>query len=104
MVLKLVLSVSNTKDLIRAYFSVKGHLYFDISIFNVGFSVNIICTDINRQINYGSWNGYNSIHENDYDTKLLISEELKRRQLYNPEKISLQQFKRIDNILKTEQL
>jgi hypothetical protein len=50
-----------------------------VSVFNVGAAIHIKCTDIYKEINYGNWNGYDSIHENDYLIKELINEELKTR-------------------------
>jgi len=79
MTLTTIISQAPTKELKRAFNSTKSYLQFNVSVFNVGAAIHIKCTDIYKEINYGSWNGYDSIHENDYLIKELISEELKNR-------------------------
>ena len=68
-----------TKELKRAFNSNKNYLQFNVSVFNVGAAIHIKCTDIYKEINYNTWNGYDSIHENDYLIKELIEQELKNR-------------------------
>lgn len=68
-----------TKELLRAFKSNKQYLQFNVSVFNVGAAIHIKCTDIYKEINYNNWNGYDSIHENDYLINELIEQELKNR-------------------------
>ena len=101
MTLLTTLKEAPTKELLRAYNSDKDYLYFDISVFNVGASINIICTNTFKQINYGSWNGYDCIHENDYLIKEFIFETLKDRIKNDVLKIkNTTQLKRIESIIK----
>lgn len=65
MTLLTVLKELSSKDLNRALNSNKGYFLFTVSVFNAGVSVTLKCTNIFKQINYGNWNGYDSIHEND---------------------------------------
>jgi len=101
MTLLTTLKEAPTKELLRAYNSEKEYLYFDISVFNVGASISIICTDTFKQINYGSWNGYDCIHENDYLMNDFILEVFKDRIKNDVLKIkSRNQLKRIESIIK----
>ena len=79
MTLTSVLSETNTKDLLRAINSNKEYLFFDISVFNAGAVINIKCTDIYKEINPNTWNGYDFIIENDETTKYYIAKELEQR-------------------------
>ena len=79
MTLTNVLSQTNSKTLLRALNSQKNYLYFDISVFNVGASINIICTNIFKETIARTWNGYDFIVENDYATKFYITNELNSR-------------------------
>jgi len=103
MILKHLLSEAKVSDLIRAYFSDKNYIFVDASIFNVGAVVSLICTDKYKDINYGSWNGYDSINENDEGLKTLIAEALKHIILTNVSKIdNRNQLKRIKSIFNAE--
>lgn len=101
MTLLTTLKESPTKELLRAYNSDKGYLYFDISVFNAGAAINIICTNTFKQINYGNWNGYDCIHENDSLMNDFIFETLKDRIKNDIFKIKNRtQLKRIESIIK----
>ena len=76
MTLTSIISGTDTKQLKRAYSSNKSYLFFDISVFNTGANINIICTNKFKQINYKTWNGYNFISENDNLVHYLIESEL----------------------------
>ena len=65
------------KELLRALNSEKEYLFFDISVFNVGASINIKCTDTYKEINRNTWNGYDFLFENDSTTKFYIVQTLK---------------------------
>jgi hypothetical protein len=67
------------KQLNRMKNSQKNYFFFDISMFNVGAVIRVICTDNYREINHRTWNGYNSIHENDRLVHELILAEIKDR-------------------------
>ena len=71
------LSEANTKDLLRSYHSQKEYLYFDISVFNIGASVFIKCTNNFKIEHQNNWNGYNFIITNCETTKFYILETLK---------------------------
>lgn len=79
MTLTHVLTETPTRELKRAYNSQKAYLYFNISVFNVGASIYIVCTDKFKIDNPKTWNGYNFTIENDYTTKFYIQQELKNR-------------------------
>lgn len=95
------LESSSISELLRAYNSDKNYLYFDVSVFNVGTSINIKCTDNFKEPNYRTWNGYDFIIENDNTTKFYIQSTLKT--LLNDYTVvkTAQQLKRINRILKT---
>ena len=76
MTLTSIISGTDTKQLKRAYNSNKSYLFFDISVFNTGANINIICTNKYKEINYKTWNGYNFISENDNLVHYLIESEL----------------------------
>jgi len=61
-------------------------LYFDVSVFNVGASINIKCTDTFKQPSERTWNGYDFIIENDDTTKYYIEKELNNRSIYKKSK------------------
>ena len=67
---------ANINDLLRAYNSTKEYLYFNISVFNVGASIFIKCTDTFKEISAQTWNGYDFIIENDSTTNYYIREVL----------------------------
>ena len=73
------ISATSTKELRRALNSNKDYLYFDISVFNVGASIHIKCTDKFTPPSYRTWNGYDFIVENDETTKYYITKELQTR-------------------------
>ena len=79
MTLTKIISEAPTKELLRAFKSSKQYLQFNVSVFNVGAVIHIKCTDIYKEINYNTWNGYDSIHENDYLINEIIEQELKNR-------------------------
>jgi len=79
MTLTSILSETPVKELKRALNSTKEYLYFDISVFNVGALIKIICTDRFKHINPNTWNGYNFIIENDDTTKYYIQQILNDR-------------------------
>lgn len=79
MTLTSILSETNIKELKRAFNSQKEYLYFKISVFNVGISIQVICTNTFRYPNYNTWNGYDFIIENDFTTNYYIEQELKNR-------------------------
>jgi hypothetical protein len=79
MTLTSVLQATPTTELRRALNSQKEYLYFDISVFNVGVSVNIKCTNTYKEPSPTTWNGYDFIIENDDTTNFYINEELKSR-------------------------
>lgn len=65
MTLLTVLNALSFKDLRRALNSEKGYFEFNCSIGKGGILVKVKCTNTPKQINYGNWNGYDQIHEND---------------------------------------
>jgi len=73
------LSETPLKELKRALNSEKEYLYFNISVFNVGAQISIKCSNIYKQINYKTWNGYDFLIINDNITKYYISEEINNR-------------------------
>jgi len=79
MTLTNAMSETPIAELLRALNSEKEYLFFDISMFNVGASINIVCTNVYRQINQNTWNGYDFLIENSYDTKYYIAETLKSK-------------------------
>ena len=93
-----------TNELLRAYFSNKEYLYFNISVFNVGAAIWIKCTDIYKEINYNTWNGYDFIHENDQLMNDFIKNVLIERVVRHPESNNMRvyptQLKRINKIIK----
>ena len=100
MTLTTILSEAPIKDLLRALNSNKGYLFFDVSIFNVGAQIGITCTDNYKEINYNTWNGYDSIHENDYFISELIVESLKESINNNIEKFKTpRQLKRAKELI-----
>lgn len=105
MTLTSTLAATPTKELLRAYNSDKEYLFFDISVFNVGAAISIICTDHYKEINQNTWNGYDFMIENDSTTKFYIFNALKERitednHLANPEghKLTDRQQKRIKSL------
>lgn len=100
-----LLSEANTNDLIRSYFTDKQYMYIECNVFNAGCAVFIKCTDIEKPINYGNWNGYNQYRFIDEGMLTLIAEELNRRIKNNPLKFKTpNQLKRAINIVKHEGL
>lgn len=77
MTLTSILSACNIKDLKRALNSDKEYLFFKVSVFNAGVSVQVKCTDIFKSINGNTWNGYDCIFENDKTTKFYIKQAIK---------------------------
>lgn len=102
MTLTNILHSAPTKELLRAYNSTKGYLYFDISVFNAGVHINIICTDTYKSINYNNWNGYDFIFENCDTTKYYLLEALKERFKNDFDKLTSQQVKRIKKLIFTK--
>jgi len=102
MTLTNVLQSAKISDLLRVFNSDKEYLFFDISVFNVGVSINIKCTDTFKNINPNFWNGYDFIIENDNTTKYYIQQTLK--DLLNDFTIvkTDKQILRIKKILKTK--
>lgn len=94
------LQSSPIKDLLRAFNSSKAYLFFDVSVFNVGVSINIKCTDSYKEINRNTWNGYDFIIENEDTTKYYILQVLK--ELLNDFTLNKtdSEIKRIKQILK----
>jgi hypothetical protein len=101
MTLTNVLQSTNIDDLLRAFNSSKEYLFFDISVFNVGVNINIICTNRYKEINQNTWNGYDFIIENDFTTNEYIKIALK--DLLNDFTINKtdRQIKRIKKIIKS---
>ena len=79
MTLTQIIAQAPTKELRRAFNSTKTYLQFNVSVFNVGAAIHIKCTDIYKEINHNTWNGYDSIHENDELINYIIEQELKNR-------------------------
>lgn len=79
MTLTNIISSLETKQLLKLYNSQKYYFYFDISVFNTGANINVICTNRYKEINYRTWNGYNFISENDYLIHYIIESELLER-------------------------
>lgn len=75
-----ILSEATKQDLNRALNSNKEYLHITVAVFNAGAVVNLKCTDIYKDINPNTWNGYDSFIENDNTTKFYISEILKERE------------------------
>lgn len=74
MTLLTMLNNSKLGALRRVLRSTKDFIFFEVTIINpendspilnTTYEVKIICTDVYRRINYGKWNGYDCIHEND---------------------------------------
>lgn len=67
--------------------SKKDFIFFEVTIINPGikpnvianttYEVKIICTDVYRRVNYGKWNGYDCINENDELMKEFIKGVIK---------------------------
>jgi hypothetical protein len=82
MIINDILKSANSNDLIRAYFSDKNYIFFDISVFNVGVNCNVICTNDSQKINFDTFNGYDCVIDNDYYFKAIILDEIKERLNY----------------------
>ena len=79
-----IIQGTSTPELLRASKSNKEYFYFNISVFNVGVNIRIRCTNNYKEPNYNTWNGYDFIIENSFDTAEIIENELnKRRTLIN---------------------
>ena len=74
-----IIKETPTPELLRAYKSNKDYFYFDISVFNVGVSIWIKCTNKYKEPNPNNWNGYDFIIENDYFINELIENEINKR-------------------------
>ncbi len=74
-----IIKETPTPELLRASKSNKDYFYFDISVFNVGVNISIKCTNNYKYPNYNTWNGYDFIIENSFDTLELIENELNNR-------------------------
>lgn len=74
-----VLKQIELQNLIRAIKTDKEYLFFDISVFNAGYSCFIKCSNIYKQINQNLWNGHDFWMENDSTTRFYIAQELKNR-------------------------
>jgi hypothetical protein len=100
--LRNTLENTETAQLLRAYYSTKAYLIFDISVFNAGISIFIKCTDIFKFMNNNTWNGNDFIIENDNTIKYYIVMTLKQRiNIDLGYKITPNQLKRIKKILKS---
>ena len=77
MTLTSILKQTPLKELKRALNSNKEYLFFNISVFNVGASIHIKCTNNYKEPNYDTWNGYDFIICNDYTTKYYIEQAIK---------------------------
>ena len=77
--LKDIIKETPTPELLRASKSNKEYFYFNISVFNVGVNISIKCTNNYKEPNYNTWNGYDFIIENSFDTLELIENELNNR-------------------------
>lgn len=75
------------KELLKAFNTNKGYLYFDISVFNVGAAISIKCTDIYCPPNPNTWNGYDFMLENDYTTNQYIAQTISEMDV-NSDKLS----------------
>jgi len=99
MTLTSTLTEAPTRELLRAYNSEKAYLYFDISVFNVGASINIICTDQFKQPSARTCNGYNFLIENDDTTKFYILWALADRRQEGEHQATPAQLKKINSIV-----
>ena len=90
-----VLKETNIKDLFRALNSEKSYLSFEISVFNVGANIKVICTDTYKEINRNKWNGYNFSFENDKTTKYYIISTLEEIYKESPEKFTKKQIREL---------
>ena len=79
MTLKTVLQATSTKDLQRVRNTMKEFTYFDVSVFNVGVSVKVRCSNTYKEPNMRTWNGYDLMVENDDTTDFYIAMELSGR-------------------------
>ena len=77
--LKDIIKETATPQLLRASKSNKEYFYFDISVFNVGVNISIKCTNKYKEPNHNTWNGYDFIIENSFETMELIENELNNR-------------------------
>lgn len=77
MTLTSILKQTPLKELKRALNSSKEYLFFNISVFNTGAIIRIKCTNIYKEINYNTWNGYDFIICNDSTTKYYIQQAIK---------------------------
>lgn len=77
--LKDIMQETPTPELLRAFKSNKDYFYFNVSVFNVGVNICIKCTNKYKEPNYNTWNGYDFIIENSFDTLELIENELNNR-------------------------
>jgi len=77
--LEQTLKETNTRYLLKMINSDKEYFLFDISVFNVGARIDVICTNNYKESNLS--NGYNFYLCNDFDTIYLIEKELERRYL-----------------------
>ncbi len=80
MALTTILSITSTKELLRATKSSKEYFFFDISVFNIGAHAVLVCTDRFIQPSPRSWNGYDCLVVNDDTTQYYIQQELKNRE------------------------
>lgn len=99
MTLRTIMYVAPIKELLRSLFSTKEYLFFDVCVFNAGVAVSIICTKNYRQVNYGNWNGYDQLHENDELIKHMLKELLKQRFEEDPSKFSVPQARAVKKLI-----
>ena len=100
MTLTHALKETPVKELLRALNSQKNYLFFDISVFNVGASIFVKCTDTYKEINRNTWNGYNFLIENDSTTKFYISKTLQNLIEETPENFNSSQLRRAKKLIK----
>lgn len=83
-----IISETPTKELKRAFNSDKGYIKINVSVFNAGAAIHFNLTDNFKQINPNTWNGYDSIHENDNLMQEIIKNELEKRGVITLEHIN----------------
>ena len=96
MTLTSVLIGTDIKDLFRALNSDKEYLKFEISVFNTGAVITVICTNNYKEINRNTWNGYDFIIENCNTTRYYIISTLKDLLKESPEKFNKKQIRIIN--------
>lgn len=62
-IVKAVLSELSEKQIKRIKNTSKEYIYFHVSVCNAGFNITIKCSNVYKDINPNTWNGYDFVLE-----------------------------------------